>query len=526
MVMIADVSYAPAAPRDDTRYGGELIMGTHTKPTEMNPLFTTRSISMSLLDLLFDPLVRINAQGEVEPALAVRWEMSADGLTYTFYLRRGVKFHDGVECTAHDVKCTYDSLRDPNVDSPFRPYFELVKEFKAIDDYTFQVVLEKPSAVFLYRMRREIIPRHLAAQRGVNAAGFGSHPVGTGPFKFKEWTDDNRIILGYNADYYAGRPYLDRIVIKTYANSRDMWSALMRGEIDYAGFIEQDDYEVVRKDTTFKTYAFPCDSYYAVLYNMDDPILADESVRYAVSYGIDRKKIIAQAAGGYGVECAGPFYPGSMGFDPACIPFAYDPLKAQALLSDAGWKDTDNDGIREKDGEKLELRIYVDSRNEVYRTIAMLLRQQLQEIGIAVAVRLYNDEGGLELKSAEGAVIQAYLRFIPSEAADIDESTERKWNAINRNGNIGFYNDQEIVDLYALGRTTIDREERKHVYQKIHRVVYEHQRACFLYFPCVFYALSSRFANTNEFFNIYMPVHTIKDWYLVEKTTTVHNERR
>ncbi|MCK5592129.1 MAG: ABC transporter substrate-binding protein, partial [Candidatus Pacebacteria bacterium] len=289
--------------------GGTLIWGTHTKPTIINPILTTCSVSTSLLDLVFNRLVRWNAKGEIEPDLAESWEISEDGLVYTFYLRRGVKFHDGRECTALDVKFTYDMIIDPKVDSPFKESFELIRTFRAVNKYTFQIILKKPFVPIMCRLTKEIMPKHLLDKTDIRISAFNFNPIGTGPFKFREWTKDNTIILEYNPDYYEGRPNLERIIIKTYSDSRALWTALMRREVDFVLFIEKEDYEVVKVEDTFSSYNLPVDYYYALCYDLNDPVLEDIRVRQAIAHSINTKSLINTVAGGYGMECTGPFYP-------------------------------------------------------------------------------------------------------------------------------------------------------------------------------------------------------------------------
>jgi len=495
-------------------YGGTLIWGTRNQPTIINPILTTYSVSASLVQLIFNGLVRINPKGEIEPDLAKTWDISNDGLVYTFYLRKGVKFHDGIECTAYDVEFTYDKIIGPEINSPFRPSLELVNKFDAIDRYTFEVVLKKPSVPFLYRMVRYIMPKHILQNKDLNKADFNLHPIGTGPFRFKEWTKDNQIILEYNPDYYEGRPYLDKIIVKSYPDSRDIWTALMRGEVDYVEFIEREDYEIAKKDPSFKTYAIPADYYYGILYNLNDPILADKKIREAIAYGIDRRSLIERAAGGYGLECNGPFYPDSLGFNPLVKPFAYNPEKSQELLAQAGWHDIDNDGILEKEGEELELRVLVDAKSDVYKKIIMVIRQQLQEIGIKIKIFLYNDGSELTKDFLEQNKPQAHLTFLLAGVDSVGQvklewcSKEAKrvsklWSCIN----------EEVDRLFELGEVTQSKEERQKIYQNIHQLIYADQPACFFYFPFVFHAISNKFKNIGDFFTLNMPYYKMKDWY-------------
>jgi len=516
LLMFAQVATeATDTPKTANPYGGTLIWGTYTKPTIINPLLTRASVSAAMVQLIFNGLVRISSKGEIEPDLAKSWDISSDGLVYTFYLRKGVKFHDGRECTADDVKFTYAKILEPEVNSPFKPFFALVDKFEAIDKYTFKVVLKEPSVPFLYRMVRYIIPKHILEDKDLKTCFFNLHPVGTGPFQFKEWTKEDQIILEYNPDYYEGRPYLDKIMVKAYSDSKDLWTALMRGEVDLVGFIEREDYQVLKNDPAFKAYTFPFDYYYALLYNTNNPILADKKIREAIAYGIDRKSLIERVASGYGLECNGPFYPESLGFNPLVKSFEYNPQKAQALLTEAGWQDKDNDGILEKEEEKLELKVLVDTRKDILKRIAMVIRQQLQEIGIKIKVILYNDDNMLTDKEfLRQNKPQAYLKF-PLAGIDPDQEVEDWCSKVSEQmGKLWSYSNEEIDRLFELGKVTPDRKKREEIYQKIHQIIYADQPACFLYFPFVFHAVAKKFEHTDEFFTVNMPIYTLKDWYL------------
>ncbi len=502
--------------KSDKYYGGSLVWGVCYKPTIINPFFTTQSVSMSLESLIFNNLIRWNVQGNIEPDLAESWDISEDGLVYTFHLRKGICFHDGVECTAFDVKFTFDKLIDPQLNSPFRVSFQLVKELKAVDKYTFQVVLTKPSPSFIYRLIREIVPKHIFEKSDIKNSPFNFHPIGTGPFRFKEWTKDDQIILEYNPDYYEGRPYLDKIIVKTYPDSRELWVALMRQEVDLSLFLERQDYEVLKKDSAFKNYAFPIDGYYAIVYNLNDPILADKRVRQAIAYAIDRKSLIEGIGFGYGMECSGPFYPGSEGFNPQVRAIEFNPDKAIALLSEAGWEDADKDGVLEKNGQDLEIRMLVDERDEVYRRMAMLIRQEFQVIGIKLRVQLYNDDSVLTEEFLQKNKPQAQLKLLL--AGILPDQQEEVWSSkvFGRDYNIWEYKNDEVKRYFVLGKTTNDKKKREWIYQEIHRFIYEDQPVCFLYFPFFFHAVSSKFENTDGLFSSSMPFHSMKKWYLYQ----------
>ncbi|MFH1772499.1 MAG: ABC transporter substrate-binding protein [Candidatus Omnitrophota bacterium] len=496
-------------------YGGTLVWGAVNKPTIINPILTTQSISMGVINLIFNGLVRINSKGEIEPDLAQSWDISQDGLVYTFHLREGIKFHDGRECTAYDVKFTYDKIVDPDINSPFKSFYQLVREFKAVDKLTFQAALRKPLFSFIYRFTREIVPKHILENKDLSRCAFNYHPIGTGPFKFKEWKQDGRIVLDYNPDYYEGRPYLDRVIAKTYTDSRNLWAALMRGEVDFVLYIGRQDYEIVRDDPAFKAYNYFFDFYYTLIYNLNDPVLADKRVRYALAYGIDRKELIEKVAFGYGLECNGPFYPDSLGFNPDVEPFKYSPQRSRQLLAQAGWEDTDGDGILGKEAKELELSILVDERNDIYKNIIMVLRQQLQRIGVKTQVQLYNDDSELTDKFLAQNKPQAHLKMLMA-GMDPDQQAPHDWcSEMPRGlGKLWIYRNDEVNRLFMTGKVSRDKEQRDLIYRRIHRLIYEDQPACFLYFPFIFHAVSNKFENTDDFFTVNMPFYTIKDWRL------------
>jgi peptide/nickel transport system substrate-binding protein len=506
-------------------YGGILIWGTKNRPTIINPILTTHSVSMSLQDLIFNKLVRLNAKGEIEPDLAEYWEISEDGLVYTFHLRKGVKFHDGVECTAEDIRFTYQAVCDPKTNSPYKSNFLLVDKWEVVDKYTFRIILKRPYIPLLYKMVMTIAPKHLLENVNLANTELNYYPIGTGSFKFKEWQKDDTIILEANEEYFEGRPYLDRIIVKTYPDSSELWTALMRGEIDFMKFMEQKDYEIAKQDPAFNVYAIPIDYYFAVAYNLEDKILADKRVRYAIAYALNRKEMIKRVAGGYGVECIGPFYPESEFFYEGIEPFDYNPKKAKELLSEAGWEDIDKDGILEKDNSELEFKILIDKRSDIFKKIAMFIRQQLQEIGIKITVILYSDDSQLTPEFLESQKPQLHLIYGFADRLNPNEVTIDWYFNSKPRGRLWKYRNRDVDRLFELGQTTKDKQKRKKIYKKIHQLIYDDQPACFLFFPVHFHVVSARFAGVDDFFCLYMPDYTIKDWYIEDAKKMKGGER-
>jgi peptide/nickel transport system substrate-binding protein len=207
-----------------------------------------------------------------------------------------------------------------------------------------------------------------------------------------------------------------------------------------------------------------------------------------------------------------------LGFNPDIKPFEYNPEKAKALLDEAEWKDIDNDGILEKDGEELEIRVLVDARSDTYKKIIMVIRQQLQEIGIKIKIILYNDDTQLTKEFLMQNNPQAHLKFLLA-GVDSAGQVELEWcsKEAKRVSKLWSCINEEVDRLFELGEVTQSKEERQKIYQNIHQLIYADQPVCFLYFPFLFHAISSNFENTDDFFTLSMPYYTMQDWLVKDR---------
>lgn len=490
-------------------YGGTLTIGFDQAPKIMNPLLVQTSVSMGVIDLVFSRLVRCNEKGEIEPELAESWNISPDGLVYTFYLRRGVRFHDGVELTAEDVDYTYRKIIELGDACPYSHNLNVVDAFEVIGPYTFRITLKKRSAAFSYELRRHILPKHLYAGSDLLKSSLNYKPMGSGPFKFKEWNADH-IMLEANPDYFEGRPYLDRVIYKIFGSKSEVWSALMRGESDMMVFMNVEDYEVTKQDGSFNAVAYPGQAQYALIYNLNDPLMKDARVRKALSYAINRQQLIERVEGGYGAESMGPFAPSSWAYNPRIKPDAYDSAKAKAMLKEAGWGNLDRDGILEKDEKSLVLRILIDSRQPKTKKIAMVLRQQLQEVGVKTLIQLYDTDKPVFDVSG----FQAYLKFHLGAMPDPNEVVKDWHSKDTREGQIFKNKNSRIDRLIELGQAATSRQSRKIIYDHFQRVVHYGYFRSFLYFPYLFHATSRKIENAGVYFNLYMPDQNIRRFYL------------
>jgi peptide/nickel transport system substrate-binding protein len=379
-------------------------------------------------------------------------------------------------------------------------------------------VLSRPTSDFLYILtQHQIIPKHLYEGKNFSTIPYNDAPVGTGPFRFESWDhNNNEIRLTANNQYFEGRPFLDTIVIKYYKNNADLWAALMRGEVDFVMFLNQKDYEVLSKDPSFKTYQFPSGLYFAILYNLHDPILNDRQLRHALSYAVDRKALM-RAVGIDGVESNGPFYPQSQWVNKEIEPVMYDPLRAIKILNQLGWKDKDGEGIFKKENKPLILTMLVDRNQWDYYQMALVLRQQLSEVGVGLKIIFYDDEN--QLTKVYLANIKPQMRLRMYLGSNFDPSVlARSWySSSSEFGRLWTYKNKKIDQLFEEGLSIKDEGQRIKDYQKIYTLIYEDQPACFLFFSVVYHALSSKVANAESLFNDYMPAYLMKQWFITNE---------
>jgi peptide/nickel transport system substrate-binding protein len=484
------------------RYGGTIIIGHSTEPESINPILTTSTISANIIDLVFSRLVRYYSKEMVVPEVAEHWETSDDGLVWTFYLRDDVSFHDGYPLNAHDVAFTYRAICDPRNNSPYASRYSTVYRFETDGDYIFRVVLKHFDVSFIHKMARPITPKYILSDVDINNSSFNNHPIGSGPFKFQDWTDDDTITLVANKDYFEkGRPFLDKVIFKAFKSQREAFEAVRSGEVDITiGLLP--DIEFIYP--SFEIYSIPKPGYYALFFNLKDPLLSDIRVRQALSFAIDKEAIIEEQLKGHGKIITGPLDVNSWAYNPKVRPTSFDPEKAILLLKEAGFKVIEGEEILDKNGKPLEIELSICASDICYK-IAIAIKMQLAKIGIKVRLK-YAEEKSCML-------FQAALRMIITVGdADVIYSL---WHS-SAESNIVSYQNPLVDALLDEGRTTLDLQKRKEIYHKIHSLIAED-------YPAVFIASLSEIIGSNyrikwieQFLQSIYIFDTIKDWQIAK----------
>lgn len=495
-----------------------LRIGMFTDPTIIHPLYTTHSKSVIIVNLVFSFLVRFNDKGTLEPDLATRWEVSPDGMLYTFYLRNDVYFHDGVKCTAADVKFTYDAMLNSNNKLPFSRLFSVVEKVEAVNETTVRFYLKEKRDSFFYLIALGILPKHLLAHTGIKDEKFIQHPVGSGPYAFKEKKGSD-LILERNDNYFAKEPHIKTIIFKRIANIDKQSVALLRNEIDMATFLPFDQFYYLKDDPYFKAYAVKSDYACVLRYDLSDPALSNIHVRQALAYGISQQEIIDEVFKGYAQPCYGPFYPGSGGFNSHIQFFDYDPAKAAVLLEQEGYAYHDGSLYREKDGNVLELRVVVNPAIEKGEEILKSISVQLAQVGIKVTcIRRSGtmDDFYAMLAQKKGNGINTALQ--PIGAGKILSDAILDWCYYNNDSPVVYkYVNKKIETLVGKVSRTTNANERNRLWKEIHKDIYADQPATFLIYFNQFHAINVHFGNTDAFFTLNMPTHSIGNFTIVSE---------
>lgn len=439
----------------------------------LNPILSTDNVSAAVEDSMFNGLVTFNEKLEVEPDLAASWQTSKDGKIWTFKLRRDVKWHDGAPFTADDVVFTYNAILNPKVNSVRRSDFMIDGQpikFQALDKYTFQAVLPAPFAPFLVRMGMGIIPKHLLAGKDLNTADFNRHPVGTGPFKFKEWVSGDHVTVVRNPDYFRGTPKLAGIKFKMIPDENSQLVALEADEIDEAG-IPPKDYQRIKSKPGINVYDYPVLQYTYLGLNLANPKFADRRVRQALAYATDKNQLVELIHKGFATPAYAPSAPISWAYNANVPKYEYDPEKAKQLLKEAGVNN-------------LEFTIIGNQGNKEREKAAVILQQQYKKVGVNVKVRLLEWSALLKIINAPKGP-KDFEAVLMGWSLGLDPDAYSIWHSSQYPAGFNFnkYSNKKVDELLKTGRTTIDRSSRKKVYAQIWQEIVADQPYIFLWYP-------------------------------------------
>lgn len=512
----------PACTREpDIKNPQAITVGFLADAKRLLPLLASDSASGEITGWIFNGLTKYDKNIIITGDLAESWDISPDGLEIVFHLRRGVRWHDGVELTADDVLFTYDTVVNPNIPTPYSSNYGPVKSVEAIDKYTVRVRYEEPFAPALESWGMGILPKHILDGKDITNDYYSRNPVGTGPYRLKEWVTGQKITLKANRDYFEGEPGVQKFIARIIPDTATMFLELKFGGIDFMG-LTPPQYKLQagteRFNKFFQKFRYPAFGYTYLAYNLLDPRFADKRVRRALSHAINKQDIIVGVLLGYGTPCTGPFPPESWAYNPNVKDTSYDPFLSIKLMEEAGWK-VGRTGLLEKNGKPFEFTVITNQGNEARIKTAQIIKEHLKRIGVTMHIKVLEWQAMLhefiDKKRFEAIILGWGLSRDP-DVYDIWHSSK------TREGEFNFisYKNEEVDRLLLAGRRTFNLDERRRIYWRIHEILAEDQPYTFLYVPDALPVLHKRFKGVeqapigiwHDFIHWRVPKNRI-DWY-------------
>ena len=510
--------------------GGTYVEGMVGLPHYLNPLLSSSQVDRDICALVFGGLTRLDAHGEVEPDLASRWDVSLDGLTFTFYLRSDVYWHDGVPFTADDVVFTIGWLQSS--DFPGSP--DLGTELwrgvtvEKLGRYMVRFTLPEPYpyAPFLDYTTIGILPAHIL--EGVPVAslpnvGFNLHPVGNGPFQVDEIEVRDEVIttivLKQYSRYYGTKPYLDRVQFRFYQNNQVVFDAYEAGEVEGIARIPPSNLPRARILSDLDLFSAQLAEYGIVFLNMEIPLFREQEVRRALLYALDRQRIIDSALEGHALVAHSPLIPGTWAYDEDVTRYEYDPDVANELLNAAGWVAAEGDGVRRKGGQILAFTLLTSSEPE-RMGVAHMLAEQWATLGITVTVETASQlevREALENRDFEAVIVHLALPGDPDPYPFWHETQ------IESGQNYAGFSHRRISEVVEQARVSTNRARRQELYYEFQDIFAQEVPALLLYVPTYTYGVDERIRGV-QVEPLMCPsdrFRTISDWWIVPRRVFV-----
>ncbi len=495
----SETAAEPQSPEGGPAYGDTLVEASIGDISGLIPNITSDSASHEIGGQVYSNLIRTDKELRLEGELAEGWEISKDELTITFHLRRGVKWHDGVEFTANDLDFTYRYMIDPRTPTAYAESFRQVRHAEVVDRYTYRVTYEKPYSPALLSWGIWILPRHILEapwKAGVDlrTTAQNRYPVGTGPYLFREWKTGEKVVLEANPDYWEGRPYIKRVVYRIIPDQSTIFLELKAKNIDLAGltpiqYRRQTDFPAFRK--AFNRYRYLANGYAYLGLNLLDSRFQDKRVRQAMAHAINKQEIIEGVLLGLGQPAVGTYKPGTWWYKPDVKTYPFDPERAKALLAEAGWKDTDGDGILERDGKPFSFTLRTNQGNQVRQQTAEIIQRRLRAVGIDVKIHVVEWAAFINTflrKKDFEAIILGWGLGLDPDQFDIWHSSKTGPDELNYIS----YKNPKVDALLEAGRRTFNEAKRKAIYGELQDLMAEEQPVIFLYVPQSLPVVSAR----------------------------------
>ena len=492
--------------------GGTVVIGLRADFDSLNELNAADTDAIQVIQhMLFMSLTRLDREMNFAPHLAERWEFSDSNRVLTYFIRKNVYWTDGRQTTADDVLFTYEIATNPKVAYPAASRFDLIDSLKKVDDYTIKVYLKQAYPDILFDMQIPVLPKHILGHLpadSIHTSSFNRAPVGNGPFKLVEWKANQAIIFAANDNFALGRPKLDQVVFSIIPDENLLLTNLKAGTIDLAPRLTPENVSHAQAPDII-IESFPGKIFTFVGWNLTHPDFSS-TVRRALTHAIDKQEIIETLLGGYAIPAVGPLTPIAWAFDENLSDIQHNPERAKHLLARAGWLDSDNDGVLDKDNRRLEFVITVNSASQLRQDVAVLVQAQLGKIGARVHIQRLEWNSFINkvfAKSDFDAVILAWDTAFTVNPTDLWHSS-----AIENGYNFVSYSNPRVDALLELGRNASSREAAQPYWSEFQQIVINDCPYTFLFIQDNIVAYNNRLYGCEfDLRSLYVNIH---EWWV------------
>jgi len=452
-----------------------VIFGRAGDSVGLDPARESDGESFAVSEQIFDCLIEFNpGTTEIIPSLAEKWDISKDNLVYVFYLRKGVKFHDGTPVNAQAVVFSFErQFKEDNEYNKYGPWkywgymdmSSIIESVTAKDDYTVEFRLKRVEAPFLSDLAMTFSSIVSPTAFMKDPEGFSSHPVGSGAFKFVSWTKDSEIVLEKNNDYW-GSVMVDRVILKVIPDATARWLALQKAEVDLIEFPSADDLPAMEKDSNIQLIQQPGLNVGYLALNTQKKPYDDKRVRQAMNYAINKKEIIKAVYGNAGQEAKNPLPPIIWSYNDDIEEYPYNPKKAMDLLMQAGYPNGFN--------TQLWAMPVARPYNPNARKVAEIMQAQLAKVNIKAEIISY--EWGTYLDKTDNGEHQAAMLGWTGDNGDPDNFLFVLLSIPSAEvpaSNIAFWKNEEFNNLIIEAKTITDVDQRSVLYKKAQEIFHE-----------------------------------------------------
>ncbi len=469
---------------EQAQSGGSVIRRLESECKTLNWVLYTTAYENFVLRYLYDPVFDYDEKGELIPVLASRLpDVSADHLRITVHLRDDIHWHDGVPITAHDLKFSLDKIQEPGIPALNKEaFFEKLARLEVVDDRTLVFVWQEPFAPSLFAISQLWpIPKHVYGQGDFLTHPANRKPVGCGPFKFDQWHSGQYISLVRYDDYHGQKAYLDRVIFKVVEDDAVALNMLRTGELDEMRALQaQWERQMAEPEfvARFNKYDYYFPQYNYIAWNCETVWLSDPRVRRAMTMLFDRESINTKIYSGYARLVSGPFYINSWAYDKTIKPYPFDPTTAMRLLSEAGWTDSNNDGVRDKGGDKLEFELLHVHGSTAAAQLSQLFQEECGQAGVRVNIRQIEASTFFDRVDDSDfvAAILGWRLDLDPDVFDTFHSSMTPPNGLNHVR----YSNPRVDSLLVAGRAEFDQTRRQRIYHEVHRLIHHDQPYTFI----------------------------------------------